>query len=158
MSFMPKVRFSTAYGGVSDKRYYEVNSQIKPGNAILAVDKAKLSSLFIPGKFSHAAIYSGHGSFYEMVGSGWKETSFFEFMKEYDEVMVIGTNLNLDLAWSLRHSKYDLEFEHNDKEFYCSEMVAYCDNRRELGQLQDKPIIYPDDILRAAIVHKLEIW
>ena len=152
------VRFSTKYGRLSGDRFEVLVKYLRPGNTLLYTDHARLTSYFIPGKWSHAAIYAGDGKVVEMVTSGWRTSHLFDLCREADEILVLGTSLSLARAYEAKGIKYDYEFEHGDRELYCSELVAWCDVSRELGDVQDQTLITPSMLEAAARKNNVKVW
>lgn len=164
---LPHIRFSTGYAKFGSKDFYKLLTAVCPGDFLLSVDRSKLSTYLIPGYWSHAAVVVGvPGSgteIAEMVAGGFKRVGLFDFCKESDDVVLIRVwktrdhqNQIIKKCLSLSGAKYDLEFEHGDLEYYCSELCAASDDRDTLN-IKNKPVINPDDIFNSAFGKKLII-
>lgn len=165
---IPKIMFRTQYSKITGARYLEVANYLKEGDILLSVDNYKLTSFLIPGYWSHAGIVkstNGQITISEMISDGYSETNLYDFCKSSDNIMVIRVDKNQS-GYGLRmaneinkyiNSQYDIEFEHGDKEMYCSELVAACDFENRLG-LDLSKIITPDDIYKASIKTDVEIF
>ena len=53
---IPYIRFTTYYTNLRGKKYHKLYECLEPGDIILTIDKKKLTTLLIPGEFSHAAM------------------------------------------------------------------------------------------------------
>lgn len=159
---LPRIRFSNQYARLHGNDFYAAYLRLRPGDFILSVDKSKLSTYLIPGYWSHAAVCVGigtvSGEVAEMVSGGYQQITFFDFCKESDEVCIIRPWANKEHAaqivfecQKLKWAKYDLEFEHSDDEYYCSELCYASDKLNKL-KIPAKEIIQPDDIFYSAII------
>lgn len=138
---IPYIRFSTYYTNLRGVKYHKLYNVLQPGDVILTVDKKKLTTLLIPGEFSHAAMcvsLDGAWEVSEMTHSDYTKSCFFDICKESDRVVVMRckeiTDKQLvsaiDKCKSLEHAKYDSEFSLGVAALYCSELVyvSYHDN------------------------------
>lgn len=138
---IPYIRFSTYYTNLRGVKYHKLYNVLQPGDVILTVDKKKLTTLLIPGEFSHAAMcvsLDGSWEVSEMTHSDYTKSCFFDICKESDRVVVMRckeiTDKQLvnaiDKCKSLEHAKYDSEFSLGVAALYCSELVyvSYHDN------------------------------
>lgn len=119
--------------------YYRIEELLQPGDIFLTRIRGELTSLIIPGYFSHAAIYApiGTGQVNEYVmeaeGPGVLQTDLVSFLLSKDIVIVLrpklAANVNAkaaDFATVQRGLPYDYAFHFhmtNQKAFYCSELV-----------------------------------
>ena len=121
---------------------------VQPGDFLTSTTWNKLSSLIIPGKIDHAAIYVGEGMVVEMVGTGWQRVSLDDFWRHSTNMAVLRhTYWCENYSWemcgranSLEGTRYDLQFRIDaSPALYCSELLLVCDyeNRAQfnLGDL-----------------------
>ena len=84
-NIIPYIRFTTYYTTLNGKKYHEMYEQLKPGDVILTTDKKKLTSLLIPGEFSHAAFCVSLDKKWEtseMTHEDYRKSCFFDLCKE----------------------------------------------------------------------------
>ncbi|MHA1231968.1 MAG: YiiX/YebB-like N1pC/P60 family cysteine hydrolase [Candidatus Helarchaeota archaeon] len=108
---------------------------IKEGDILLAKWNGYLSGYFIPGFWSHAAIYVGNRRVVESVGKGVQNIHLFSFLRT-DNVCILRvkdeySNLTKKACLAAEYAanqklEYDYEFLDSNKKFYCSELVNYC--------------------------------
>ena len=131
---IPYIRFTTYYTKLKGKKYHALYQQLIPGDVILTIDKKKLTTLLIPGEFSHAAMCVSLDKKWEvseMTHSDYTKSCFFDICKESDRVVIMRckkiTHEELTKAIkkckSFEDAKYDTEFSLGIKELYCSELI-----------------------------------
>ena len=131
---IPYIRFTTYYTNLRGKKYHALYQQLLPGDVILTIDKKKLTTLLIPGEFSHAAMcvsLDAEWEVSEMTHSDYTKSCFFDICKESDRVVIMRckkiTDEQLSKAIekckSLEDATYDVEFSLGIKELYCSELI-----------------------------------
>jgi len=114
---------------------------IEPGDCILTRENYRLTNLFIPGHWSHAAMYVGNYDIVEAIGTGVRKVNLFEMLLKKDEFVILRP------SWLQRGERefaameaksyvgidYDYYFDTN-KALYCSELVyqAY----KEVGSIR----------------------
>jgi len=115
---------------ITDEQYFLIKKEISEGDVLLSRENYRLTALFIPGRWKHAAIYS-NGYIYEAIKEGVKKTSLERFILSKDHLChlkpmfafhqsFINPYLNLQVG-----KKYDYNFNTSDQEaFYCSELCA----------------------------------
>lgn len=119
--------------------YYKALPVLKPGSIFLTKIKGDLTSVIIPGYWSHAAIYAPQeiGNINEFVieaeGPGVIRTDLVSFLTSKDAVMILEPFLPDDvksraseIATEQLGLPYDYAFEFHisgQKSFYCSELV-----------------------------------
>lgn len=119
--------------------YYQIEYLLQPGDIFLTRIRGELTTLIIPGFFSHAAIYcpEGAGDVNEFVmeaeGPGVVRTDLVSFLLSKDYVVIRRPRLTEDqrilaaqYATAQRGLPYDYNFKFSmsgQKAFYCSELV-----------------------------------
>jgi len=143
--------------------YYDVRDHIRPGDVLLRGYDNYLDGFFIPGKYSHAAIYVGDESIIHAMTPAVQYTDLVTFMR-CDRLAIIRPNTNhqhcldaVDRAISLVGVPYDYDFDftnQGDKRFSCSELIYKCyeDYADDIGWglkkvAFGKQIFTPDDCL-----------
>lgn len=109
----------------------DVLRAIQPGDVLLRSFSGYLDTMFIPGYWSHAALYAGEGLVIHAIGTGVQGEDILDFCR-CDGVAVLRIkNLTTDeLGFALKLAnacigkEYDYEFETGDNQYYCSELVA----------------------------------
>lgn len=114
----------------------EILNILKPGDIILRRYDTYLSSLLIPGYWSHVALYVGNGNIIHAVGEGVVEEDILVFTR-CDDICILRSDNITEAQCSVskakselnKKTKYDFDFDIKDKDkFYCSEFVAFCYN------------------------------
>ena len=131
---IPYIRFTTYYTNLRGIKYHQLYNVLKPGDVILTIDKKKLTTLLIPGEFSHAAMcvsLDEKWEISEMTHTDYTKSTFFDICKESDRVVIMRCKecADDDIAQaikkckSLEGAKYDTEFTLGIHALYCSELV-----------------------------------
>ena len=135
---IPYVRFTTYYTSLRGWKYLRGYRLLKPGDIILTLDRKKLTTLLIPGEFSHAALCVGKDCDFEvaeMTHTNYTMSTFFDICKESDRVAVIRcrdwdpayTQKVIEKCKSFKDAKYDVGFYLDIRALYCSELVFQSD-------------------------------
>lgn len=166
-SVIPYVRFTTYYTSLRGKKYHSGYELLKPGHIILTLDRKKLTSILIPGDFSHAALCVGkHPDSYEiaeMTHTDYTKSHFFDICKEADRVVILECpdfsdgyiHKMIEKCMSFENAKYDTDFSLGVEALYCSELVYQSDFAKFLQvDLSDlaglgRPYLSPDGLYRA---------
>jgi hypothetical protein len=131
---IPYIRFTTYYTNLRGKKYHALYQQLLPGDVILTIDKKKLTTLLIPGEFSHAAMcvsLDAEWEVSEMTHSDYTKSCFFDICKESDRVVIMRckkitdeqlTNA-IEKCKSFEDATYDTDFSLGIHALYCSELV-----------------------------------
>jgi len=119
--------------------YLAIEALIKPGHILLSRRVGECNNFFIPGFWTHAALYAGSGQVIEAVGDGVVVTSLEEFCcgKHGKDFIMVRDPLFLTAAEKLdaiqfanievqAKALYDWVFTPNNKAFYCAELVWHC--------------------------------
>lgn len=125
---------------ISGQHFYQALSYLEPGSILVSYTRGELASLFIPGKWKHAAIYCskymGNDKQYDYVieakTSGVTTTDLLSFMVGKDAVAIIEPifcdNTKMMEAAAIAHRfiglPYDFFFDPGEEAFYCSELIA----------------------------------
>lgn len=132
-----------AHKWITGADYYALKPKLKPGMALLTKTRGELTNLFLPGDWTHAAMYLGDNLVVEAVGKGVTVTDLVSFMVTKDFVMARRPKFlddeGMALAAQMAESKvglpYDWEMrsipdaltgddvrQETDKAFYCSKL------------------------------------
>lgn len=155
---------------IKGKHYYEARNVIKPGDVLIRGYTEYLDGYFIPGKYSHAAIYIGgdNEKIIHAMTPDVQYTDLCTFMR-CDRIAIIrpgiseeDTKIAIDRAISKLGVPYDYDFVFEDedsteRQFCCSELVyfAYQNNIKQTKWCISekdyivirKSLFSPDDIL-----------
>lgn len=115
--------------------YYKVRDYITPGCAILTTTRGEATNLFNSSDPKHGGLYVGGETVkyvVEALGRGVVKTDLVSFLTSKDIVVILKPkNLNndqmlnaADFAAMLEGCGYDYEFESDDEEYYCFELIA----------------------------------
>jgi hypothetical protein len=104
---------------------------IEEGDMVLRGYNHYLDGYFIPGQFSHAGYYAGDNMIIHSMGEGVMKEDIINFCRcDYMAIMRFRDVTKSDIytatvnAENLIGLAYDFEFEHEDDEYYCTEMVV----------------------------------
>lgn len=165
LKIFPYIRFTTYYTSLRGVKYHAGYRVLQPGDIIVTVDRKKLTTLLVPGTWTHAALCvskDGVWEVSEMTHNNYTKSCFFDICKESDRVAIYRPQV--DDAYRdemIKHCKsydravYDLEFDLGVKALYCSELVYQSDWLHRLGfDLSDiaglgRQYISPDGVTMA---------
>jgi hypothetical protein len=150
---LPKLRFTNNYTRLDGLEFKEMYRLMQEGDIVFSIDRKKGSAAIIGGEWSHAAICIAKNEsgieIAEMVGTGYREVTFFDFCKEADEVAVKRCidwdpdyiKVVIEEARSHNKAPYDVQFLFENyagkgsgkvEALYCSEHVYISDVKRIL--------------------------
>ena len=163
---IPYIRFNMYYTSFKGWKYHRGYKLLQPGDIILTLDKWKLTTLLIPGVWTHAALCVDKDSEFEvaeMTRHDFTKSTFFDICKESTRVKILRchdfspayTKLVIERCLSFEDATYDVAFDYGIKALYCSELVYQADFARAL-KIDDSdmlslglPYVSPDDLDRA---------
>jgi hypothetical protein len=162
-NIIPYIRFSVYYTSLRGDKYHAGYNLLLPGDIICTTDNKKLTSLLIPGVFSHAALCVSKGTklgissiglqpigviqtpfeIVEMTHTDYTKSHFFDICKEADRVAIFRcyqwspaeTEAVIKAALSLEGAKYDSSFSLGVEALYCSELIYQADKIATGGTL-----------------------
>lgn len=132
-------------------------SLVQEGDILLSFERQRITSLFIKGKYKHAAMLAANGKIVEAVGDkfvenngvmtnigGVREIDLEEWLFLMDAVAIVRPCLDKEVrhlasanALSYLGKNYDYQFRTGDsKHIYCSELPLLC-YRKEIKFLSD---------------------
>jgi hypothetical protein len=165
-NIIPYIRFSTYYTKLRGSVYHRLYKKLEPGDVLLSLDRKKLTTLLIPGDFSHASLCVDIASDWEvseMTHNDYTKSTFFDICKESDRVVIMrlinATPMTLVDAVSrckgFEGATYDVRFDLGIESLYCSELVYQSFKDNVLGASIDdlvglgRPYISPTGLYRA---------
>lgn len=154
--FMQKIH--PPYAQTTVAQAEAVMATLKNGDILLSREAWHFTNYFIPGYWSHAAIY-WDGKVVEAVGSGVQIVDFRDWLIEKHNWIVLRPKINMypvDVR-AFVGQKYDYLFSNNNKNWYCSELARYCQAANLPLWLVYKKEVYPDDFYKAAINGDLQV-
>lgn len=150
---------------IKGKHYYEARKLIQPGDILLRGYNQYLDGYFIPGTYSHAAIYIGEEKIIHAMTPDVQYTDLVTFMR-CDRIAIVRPNIPtkkaIKTAKKALGTPYDYDFIFEDdsveKRFFsCSELVYYCykEHLTKLNwEIKNKQVLFinktmftPDDCL-----------
>lgn len=134
-SAVPITRWiGTAHAPFSHKRVTGVHAAaaimlLEPGDVLMSHTRGELTNLFIPGYWSHGAIYVGDGLVAEAIAEGVVLTDIISFLTSKDDVAVCdplfasAEQKRMAAAWARSQAKagvkYDFGFAAGNGATYC---------------------------------------
>ncbi len=165
LKIIPYIRFTTYYTKMTGKKYNVIYNIIEEGDIILTIDHKKLTTILIPGEFSHAGMVvskDGEWETSEMTHNHYDRTCIFDMAKSSDRIVVMRPQLPLSVITkaikkckSLDGADYDTSFSLGIEALYCSELVYESYENNVLGvDVSDllgmgKPYISPSGLYTA---------
>lgn len=116
---------------VKGRHTREAINVLKPGDVLVRKYKCYLDGWFIPGEYSHSAIYVGDGVIVHAVAEDVQEIDVIDFLRcdgfcilrQGDERIASDA---AEMARSLVGAHYDFSFRDDNGDYYCHEMTAVC--------------------------------
>lgn len=135
---VPYIRFTCYYTSFRGWKYQRGYAKLKPGHIILTNDRWKLTSLLIPGEWTHAALCVNRDCEFEiaeMTHTNFTRSTFFDLCKEATRVAIIRcrdwdreyVNRVITQCLSLADRPYDVCFAQGPQALYCSELIIESD-------------------------------
>lgn len=124
---------------------------IQSGDILLRRYDHYLSTFFIPGYYSHSAIYIGDNNVVHMLGDGIDKEDILTFLRCdaicilrcKDQSLINNATIKSEQLWNNK-IEYDFFFDFDNNEYMsCTEFVNYCFG----GLFKDKNLIIPDDFI-----------
>lgn len=145
IKIIPYIRFSMYYTKIRGYKYSEAYRRLQPGDIILTVDKKKLTSILVPGIFTHAAFCvsknkKGFFEVAEMTHNDYTESWFFDLCKEADRIVIMECK-DFDPSYkekmikkclSFQGARYDITFTLGVLLLYCSELIFHTDFEKRM--------------------------
>lgn len=145
LNVIPYIRFTCYYTSFRGWKYMRGYQHLQPGDIVLTNDKWKLTSLLIPGEWSHAALCvnkSHEFEIAEMTHTNFTKSTFFDLCKEATRVSIwecpdwdleYTYKVVIPTCLSFENTLYDICFEKGFEALSCSEMVYESDKEKRLG-------------------------
>ena len=140
MHIIPYIRFTTYYTKLNGKKYNAIYDIVEPGDIILTIDRKKLTTMLIPGEFSHAGMVVNKDGIWEtaeMTHNNYDKTCLYDMARQSDRIVVMRPQLPLSVITkaiekckSFEGTNYDTHFSLGIEALYCSELIyeSYEDN------------------------------
>lgn len=162
LNIIPYIRFTTYYPDMNGRQYAKLYEVMEPGDIILTIDHKKLTTILIPGEFSHAGMCVGKDGVWEiseMTHNHYAKTCLFDMAKSADRIVIMRPTLPLSVVnkaikkcKSFEGANYDTYFSLGIEALYCSELVYESYENNSLGlNISDllglgKPYISPSGL------------
>jgi len=144
-----------------------VADMLRTGDILLRRYRNYISGWFIPGYYTHVALYVGDNHVIHAIGKGVVKEDILTFLRT-DEVAVLRVRADekrvktaCDEAHNVLGAEYDFIFDSiDDKRFYCSELVKHCyeglfDQPEESGVIKPDVFIESDN---ADMIFESRVW
>ena len=145
---------------VTAEFYYLCRTMLQPGDILISREDLKLTNVFIPGFWSHVAIYVGKAKFdetvVEAIGKGVVQTPFVQWVLQKDHVAVLRfKDAAFEEALTAAHfailqegKPYDYQIQPGTKAWYCAELAwgAYDHSMNGKCPLKPKKVLGVDAI------------
>lgn len=161
--FIGKIHLPWSQKKLKSNHYRKVVSLLQPGDVLLLRTDGEIANMFIPGYWTHAAMFCGGDYVVEAVGEGVLNTDMLDTILTRDAVMICRPSFateeqRCDAAeWAKAQigKGYDLFFNPNNDAFYCSELIWLAYERTmgaipfTLRQTLGVDTVVPEDIAKA---------
>jgi hypothetical protein len=108
--------------------------ELRKGDIVLLGNLREISSLFIKGTVTHAALYVGRKKFVHAIGDGVGYASLHHLFTEYDTLVILRLPKRIKkrrriVKKAIAYAKeqigkpYDYEFSKDEDKFFCTELV-----------------------------------
>ena len=163
-----RIRFTVYYTQFPGWQYHKLYRELQPGDIVLSTDGKKLTTMLIPGVWSHAAVCVSKNQVFEiaeLVHDGYRKSTFSDFCYESTRVCVLRPRA-FDQPYikkfianvlGFEGAPYDTQFQLGVKALYCSELIYLSDEERLLNcNLEDlaglgREYISPDGIFNSDV-------
>ena len=165
LKVIPYVRFTTYYPTMNGKKFSKIYEVAEPGDIILTIDRKKLTTVLIPGEFSHAGMVVSKDGVWEtaeMTHNHYDKTCLFDMAKSSDRIVIMRPTLPQSVineaivkCKSFEGADYDTSFSLGIEALYCSELIYESYENNSLGiDISDllgmgKPYISPSGLYTA---------
>lgn len=146
---IPYIRFTCYYASLRGWKYLIGYLLLSPGDILLSSDKKKLTSILVPGDWTHGSLcvnkFNGKDIFSrwevaEMTHTNFTMSAFFDICKEADKVAIFRcpdwdeeyVKQVIMMCASFIEAKYDTRFDLGINELYCFELIYQSDFERRL--------------------------
>lgn len=130
-------------------------NHLQPGDIMLRRYNHYLGSVFIPGYWSHMALYLGDNTVIHMLGEGVTKEDILTFTRADDLCILRARDPEL-IEYALikaeniycKHIEYDYNFDFEDgTKMSCTELGLICFNYPPFNSRSNKKMVLPDDYL-----------
>jgi hypothetical protein len=138
---------------------------LKKGDILFRRHNGYLSTFFIPGFWTHSALYIGDNSVIHSIGEGVIEEDILDFCRT-DSIGITRFNMPIDINKVVeiakyiknKHTEYDYSFEVGPNKVYCTEFVNICyENKFDycFKKIAGNLILIPDDLYASEKLEKI---
>lgn len=128
-----KIHFPFTHKKMSSKDYRSCKALMKNGMILLTNTDGELTSMLIPGFWSHVGMIVNPNEVIEAVGSGVRKVDLIDFILSRDYAVLLQpkwlTHEQMEeasiIAAANEGKSYDFEFSASTQSFYCSELAYY---------------------------------
>ena len=128
-----KLHFSPSHRMFKAEHYDKLLNKIELGDVILSRMKGEFNNLFIPGYWTHAAIFIGVNQVVEAVDPRIVCTHLMDFCFSKDDITLMRyKEIDFEMRKKIRENAlnligkpYDFQFCPANDAFFCSELVAH---------------------------------
>lgn len=115
---------------VTEEAYHDIRQTIQPGDVVLLRSKWRPTNIFIPGFWSHAALYVGEGKTIDAAFPEVRRSTLMELMLRADYIAVMRPSrfTARELQKAVEYAEravgepYDFMFDPGHNALYCSEL------------------------------------
>jgi uncharacterized protein YycO len=143
---------STAYG-VKGSEARAILNQVLPGDLIFRRYSHYVTSLAIPGFFSHIGVATDTSRVVHAVHRGVVDEDILTYLRT-DYILILRPNSDAHVPMAIERAKsmlgrpYDFNFNTQDKNaLYCTELAMHCYSAIVPDRKEMKPRVEPDELL-----------
>ena len=149
--------YKPTFHKLKGKDIRKIIDNLQVGDILLRRFDGYLNTILTPGFWGHSAVYIGENKILHSVSQGVCEEDILDFCRT--DSLCILRRIKFDVNNFIqkviyvkeKDIKYDFEFEKNDDEYYCTELVNYLhDNifEDDFKEIAGKLILTPDAIYK----------
>ena len=143
LDVIPYIRFSFYYTSLKGWQYQRGYRLLEPGHGILTDDRWKLTSVLVPGIWTHAAFCVAKGCEFEiaeMTHENFCHSTFYDICQQATRVQIFDCyewdqtykEEMIQKCYTFENTPYDVSFEQGDSALFCSEMIGSLDYKNRL--------------------------
>lgn len=147
----------------------DILHKVRTADILIRRHDGYISSIFIPGFWTHVGIYVGQNEVIHIIETGVKKEDILDFCRT-DHIALLRVKVNCDRYEVIKRAyiyyqqsqkgelAYDFLFKSNNKNLYCTELVNNCFQGIFDNDFWQGKYLRPDDIFNSHKVDRIVIY